>query len=370
VLNLKQLQSSGYDAILLLQSGEIFYGNALGKKGTTTGELCFITALTGYQHTITDPSFAEQIITFTFPHIGNVGVNNFDNESKKIFCKGIILREKVVESDHFLRLKSFSTWLNENNIIAITGVDTRKLVHIINKKGPQNAIICSDQSIDNDQLKAILSRTPNMESMELTKIVSGFHLNINEQLKKEKKVAIIDFGIKDGIINNISKYFNVEIIKSELGFSKKISNDIAGIVLSNGPGDPIATFDYLNHDINEIFSFNIPILGICLGHQIIALKFDCRTNKMDIGHRGANHPVLNLETNKVEITSQNHGFVVDKDTLSNQVEVTHISLFDNSIEGLQIKNKPIFSVQYHPEGSPGPNDSIYIFEKFFNVVNN
>lgn len=359
---LNDLQLSGYDAVLALRTGELFYGHSVGKRGVTTGEICFTTGITGYQSTITDPSFAEQIITFTSPHIGNIGINDFDDESRKVFCKGVIIRENIIETDHFLRKKSFSSWLDENNVVGITGIDTRRLTHLINKKGPQNAVICSKpMSIDD-----IRGSTAEMKSIELTKLVSGFSLGVKSHGNK-KKVAIIDFGVKGGIVKNISSYFDIEVIKSEPGFSEKITNEIAGIVLSNGPGDPEATFNYLKSDFDRIFSLNLPILGICLGHQILALQFGCKTRKMDTGHRGANHPVLNLETRKVEITSQNHGFMVD--SLADQVEVTHVSLFDNSVEGLKIKNKPIFSVQYHPEGSPGPNDSHYIFKNFSNVVN-
>jgi carbamoyl-phosphate synthase small subunit len=359
-----------YDACLLLATGQCFFGFSLGIKKDVCAELCFTTASVGYQLTITDPSFADQIIVFTSPHIGNIGINSCDNESKKAFCSAVVFRENIVESGHFLQQEGLHQFLVKNNISGICGVDTRAVTQVIATFGSQNAVITHGSfDIDSKDLNSKISVIPKkVELRDLTQKVTGFANN--KHRLGVKKVALVDFGAKDGIAKNLSKYFDVEVVKAVPGFAQKILfQDASGIVFSNGPGDPMKTFGLLKTDLEKIVSSNIPILGICLGHQILAIAFGAKTTKMEVGHRGINHPVLNLETGKVEITSQNHGFVVDQDSLDSNIKVTHRSLFDGSIEGIAISNKRIFSVQYHPEGSPGPSDSEYIFSSFADEVN-
>ena len=378
----KNLNQVNATAILILENGTYFKGFGLGYEGTTTGEVCFNTSITGYQEIISDPSYAEQIINFTFPHVGNVGTNKEDHESDEIWTKGIVLNSEITESSNYRSLKNFDQWMKKNKIVGITGLDTRSLTNFIRDKGAPKGTISFSKAgnFDIKQLTNSTIRWSGLKNLDLAQKVStkknyiwtGFKTwKKNEGYLKNKKnslhVVAIDYGIK----KNILRYFSDFNCKVTVVSCKKSAHEIlklkpSGIFLSNGPGDPAATGKYAINIIKELIKKNIPIFGICLGHQILALALGAKTKKMKLGHRGANHPVKNLMKDSVEITSQNHGFEIIKKSLPKNVEITHKSLFDNCIEGIKLKNKPIFSVQYHPESNPGPQDSVYLFQEFIN----
>ena len=382
--SLKNLKKIDSNAILVLQNGKFFKGLGLGFQGTATGEVCFNTSITGYQEIISDPSYAEQIINFTFPHVGNVGTNKEDHESDKIWTKGVIINTEITEPSNYRSLNHLDKWLKKNKIIGITGIDTRNLTNTIRDKGaPKGTISFSKNGKFN--IKNLLSNTQKwngLKNLDLAKKVSTKKWYVWKDLKTWKKengfiknkkknfhVVAIDYGIK----KNILRYFSDFNCKVTVVSCKTSAKDIFklkpnGIFLSNGPGDPAATGKYAIPIIKDLIKKNIPIFGICLGHQILALTLGAKTKKMNLGHRGANHPVKNLIKGNVEITSQNHGFEVVKSSLSKNIQITHQSLFDNSIEGIRLKNKPVFSVQYHPESNPGPQDSVYLFEEFLGNV--
>jgi len=371
-----------HTGILVLEDKTIFRGIGIGYQGAATGEVCFNTSLTGYQEIISDPSYAGQIINFTFPHIGNVGTNKEDLESDKIWAKGVIFNSEVTSPSNYRSLVNLDLWLKKNKIVGITGLDTRGLTNTIRDKGaPKGTISFSKKGAFNiNKLVNVTTKWSGLKNLDLAEQVttkknyiwSGFKTWKKEAgyLKNKKysfHVVAIDYGIK----KNILRYFSDFNCKVTVVSCKTNSNDILklkpnGIFLSNGPGDPAATGKYAIGIIKELIKNNLPIFGICLGHQILALTLGAKTKKMKLGHRGANHPVKNLIKDKVEITSQNHGFEIIRETLPKNIKVTHKSLFDNCIEGIRLKNKPIFSVQYHPESNPGPQDSVYLFEEFIN----
>jgi carbamoyl-phosphate synthase small subunit len=371
-----------HTGILVLEDKTIFKGVGIGYQGTSTGEVCFNTSLTGYQETISDPSYAGQIINFTFPHIGNVGANKEDLESDKIWTKGVIFNSEITNPSNYRSLVNLDLWLKKNKIVGITGLDTRSLTNSIRDKGaPKGTISFSKKSNFNiNKLSNITSKWSGLKNLDLAEQVttkknyiwSGFKTWKKETgyLKNKKHsfhVVAIDYGIK----KNILRYFSELDCKITVVSCKTNAKDILklkpdGVFLSNGPGDPAATGKYAVGVIKELIKKNLPIFGICLGHQILALTLGAKTKKMKLGHRGANHPVKNLIKDNVEITSQNHGFEIIRETLPKNIEVTHKSLFDDCIEGIRLKNKPIFSVQYHPESNPGPQDSVYLFEEFIN----
>jgi len=375
--NLKKIDSN---AILVLQNGKSFKGLGLGYQGTATGEVCFNTSITGYQEIISDPSYAEQIINFTFPHVGNVGTNKEDHESDKIWTKGVIINTEITEPSNYRSLKHLDDWLKKNRIVGITGIDTRNLTNTIRDKGaPKGTISFSKKG--NFNIKNLLNKTQKwsgLKNLDLAEKVTTSKNYLWNDLKtwrkkdgfiKNKKknlhVVAIDYGIK----KNILRYFSDFNCKVTVVSCKTNTKDILklkpnGIFLSNGPGDPAATGKYAVPIIKDLIKNNLPVFGICLGHQLLALTLGAKSKKMKLGHRGANHPVKNLIKGNVEITSQNHGFEVIKNSLSRNIQITHQSLFDNSIEGIRLKNKPVFSVQYHPESNPGPQDSVYLFEEF------
>nr|WP_218939345.1 glutamine-hydrolyzing carbamoyl-phosphate synthase small subunit [Wolbachia endosymbiont of Atemnus politus] len=358
-----------------MQDGKYFFGKSVGKKGKCIGEICFTTGTTGYQHTITDPSFADQIITFTFPHIGNIGINSKDNEGKKIFASGVIMRE-LSSASHPSSYVSLNDWLERNNVVGISGVDTRALTRHLRKHRSQNGMIYSltyspvytGAWVIEDLLNE-LKEYKSVNGIEITNKVSLSN-NFKNDLNAKYKVVVVDFGVKASIVSRLIELgCTIELIKPERGFAQKIlSMDPDGIVLSNGPGDPQEIGENVISEIGAIIKSKIPVLGICMGHQLLAITLGAKTTKMNIGHRGSNHPVYNISGGKVEITSQNHGFVVDPSFLPSNVEVTHISLFDNSIEGIMMKNYPVFSVQYHPEEAPGTHDSHYLFGHFISNI--
>jgi carbamoyl-phosphate synthase small subunit len=375
--NLKKIDSN---AILILENGACLKGFGLGYEGTATGEVCFNTSITGYQEIISDPSYAEQIINFTFPHVGNVGTNSQDHESDKIWTKGVILNTEITEPSNYRSLKHLEDWLKKNKIVGITGLDTRNLTNTIRDKGaPKGTISFSKKGKFN--IQSLLNKTQKwsgLKDLDLAEKVSTNKNYLWKDLKTWKKedgfvknkkknlhVVAIDYGIK----KNILRYFSDFNCKVTVVSCKTSAVDILklkpnGVFLSNGPGDPAATGIYAIPIIKDLIKNNLPIFGICLGHQILALTLGAKTKKMAQGHRGANHPVKNIIKGNVEITSQNHGFEVIRNSLSKNIQITHQSLFDNSIEGIRLKNKPVFSVQYHPESNPGPQDSVYLFEEF------
>ena len=377
IKNLNRIDST---AILILQNGKFFKGIGLGHQGSATGEVCFNTSITGYQEIISDPSYAEQIINFTFPHVGNVGTNLEDHESEKIWTKGVIINSEITNPSNYRSLIHLDEWLKKNKIVGITGIDTRSLTNFIRDKGaPKGTISFSKKNKFN--IRKLLNQTQKwsgLKNLDLAEKVSTKKNYIWKGLKTWKKekgfikndkkflhVVAIDYGIKKNILRYFSDFnCKVTVVSCKTNALEILKLKPHGVFLSNGPGDPAATGKYAIQIVKELIKNNLPIFGICLGHQILALALGAKTKKMDLGHRGANHPVKNLVRGNVEITSQNHGFEVVKSSLSKKVQITHQSLFDNSIEGIRLKNKPVYSVQYHPESNPGPQDSVYLFEDF------
>ena len=368
--------------ILVLENKKIFKAIGIGYQGEATGEVCFNTSLTGYQEIISDPSYAGQIINFTFPHIGNVGTNKEDHESDKIWAKGVILNSEITSPSNYRSLLHLDNWLKRNKIVGITGLDTRSLTNFIRDKGaPKGTIAYSKNGKFNiNKLTNKTIKWSGLKNLDLAKTVTTSKNYVWKGLQTWKKeagykknnkcsfhVVAIDYGIKKNILRYFSDFnCKVTVVSCKTPSEKILALKPNGIFLSNGPGDPAATGKYSIKIINELIKKNLPIFGICLGHQILALALGGKTTKMKLGHRGANHPVKNLDHDKVEITSQNHGFVVVEETLPKKIVVTHKSLFDDTIEGIRLKNRPIFSVQYHPESNPGPQDSVYLFQEFIN----
>tara|TARA_Y100000590_G_scaffold440102_1_gene565061 strand:+ start:394 stop:1563 length:1170 start_codon:yes stop_codon:yes gene_type:complete len=379
----KDSRFSVSNAVLVLADGSAHQGYGLGALGTSLGELCFNTSMTGYQEIITDPSYTGQIISFTFPHIGNVGANDEDLESNKSFASGIIISSNITLPSNYRALYSLNSWLLSKSVTGIAGVDTRYLTRLIRDQGPQNAVIYHNQSnkFDITKLAHQAREHPSMLNRDLAKKVSSqtpyewnqskwqFGDSINKTPKPLFTVVAIDYGAKHNILRSlVSAFCKVIVVPADYSAENILSYNPDGIFLSNGPGDPSATGSYAVPIIKKLISSNIPIFGICLGHQLLAIALGAKTIKMQQGHRGANHPVKDLHTGKVEITSQNHGFVVDRSSLPKNVIETHVSLFDKTVEGIKHKDKPIFSVQFHPEASPGPHDCFYLFQRFTQLM--
>ena len=357
---------------LILEDGSRFNGLKIGSPNMEIGEVCFNTSMTGYQEIITDPSYAGQIINFTFPHIGNVGTNLDDNESSKPYAKGIIINCDISDPSNYRSILHLDAWLKKNNVPGICNIDTRLITNRIRSKGaPKGGII--EGPINNKKTASFLKeikKWKGLNGLDLAIDVSRKDIKIYKTKKSSKlKVVAIDYGIKQNILNCLLD-LNLEVIlvPAKTSVEKILSYSPNGIFLSNGPGDPKATGKYAIPIIKRLIKSKIPLFGICLGHQLISLALGAKTKKMFQGHRGANHPVKNLETNKVEITSQNHGFEVTEKSIPKDVKITHKSLFDGSIEGIR-KGKNIFAVQYHPEASPGPHDSHYLFQEFKKMIN-
>ncbi|MDC3065671.1 glutamine-hydrolyzing carbamoyl-phosphate synthase small subunit [Candidatus Pelagibacter sp.] len=376
--------SQTHTGILVLENKKVFKGIGIGYEGVATGEVCFNTSLTGYQEIISDPSYAGQIINFTFPHIGNVGTNHEDHESDKIWTRGVIFNSEITNPSNYRSFLHLDYWLKKNKIIGITGLDTRNLTNFIRDKGAPKGTICYSNKAK-FSIKKLTNTTikwSGLKNLDLAEVVSTRKNYIWKGLKTWKKetgfeknkkksfhVVAIDYGIKKNILRYFSNFnCKVTVVPCKTSAEKILSLKPNGIFLSNGPGDPAATGKYAINIIKDLIKKNLPIFGICLGHQILALALGGKTKKMKLGHRGANHPVKNLIHDNVEITSQNHGFEVVKETLPKSIEVTHKSLFDGSIEGIRLKNKPVFSVQYHPESNPGPQDSVYLFQEFIHNI--
>ena len=373
---------NNHTGILVLENKKIFRGIGIGYQGEATGEVCFNTSITGYQEIISDPSYAGQIINFTFPHIGNVGTNKEDYESDKIWTKGVIFNTEITSPSNYRALLNLNAWLKKNKIVGITGLDTRSLTNYIRDKGaPKGTVAYSKIGKFNiSKLTNSTIKWGGLKNLDLAEKVTTSRNYIWKGLKTWKKetgykknnkksfhVVAIDYGIKKNILRYFSDFnCKVTVVTCKTPADKILSLKPNGIFLSNGPGDPAATGKYAIKIIGDLIKKNLPLFGICLGHQILALTLGGKTKKMKLGHRGANHPVKNLINDNVEITSQNHGFEVVKENLPKNIVITHKSLFDNSIEGIKLKNKPVFSVQYHPESNPGPQDSVYLFQEFIN----
>ena len=365
---------------LVLSNGTSFSGFSFGAVGNVLGEIVFNTGMTGYQEVLTDPSYFGQILTFTYPEIGNTGINFEDSESD-ISVKGIIVRNYSNNNSNWRSKLKFNQWLIDNNVVGIYGIDTRALVKILRSYGSMNGLITSESN-DLDSCLKLISNAPNMKGLNLSKEVSTKNnylwketsetdFDRREKLinnKMKLKIVAIDFGIKKSILNRlISHGCEVLVLPSNASFEDVLGNNPDGIFFSNGPGDPSSVIEGINLAKSLISYGKIPMFGICLGHQIFGLALGGETYKLPFGHRGLNHPCG--KNKKVEITSQNHGFAIDPNSLSNKnVEITHFNLNDKTIAGLKLTNKPIFSVQYHPEASPGPHDSDYLFEKFVSLM--
>ena len=353
-------------AILLLADGRIFEGKSFGYQGETTGEVCFNTGMTGYQEILTDPSYCRQIVTMTSPHIGNYGINEEDIESENIQVAGFVIKEETMTPSNWRSTQSLGEYLKKNKIVGIKEIDTRSLTRHIRDKGAMNGIISSND-LDTQSLEKKLKEFPDMNGLDLAKDVTT-QKKYKWPGKGQYKVAVIDFGIKKNILRLLSDAgCELTVFPASIKAEDILSFEPDGVFLSNGPGDPLAV-TYGIETVKKLLG-KVPLFGICLGHQILALALGASTFKLKFGHRGINHPVRNNEKNTVEITSQNHGFAVDLDSLPPNVISTHINLNDNTSGGIRCTDIPAFSVQYHPESSPGPHDSRYLFNQFIEMMN-
>ena len=367
-------------AILVLADGTIFRGISVGSAGNTVGEVVFNTSLTGYQEILTDPSYCKQIVTLTYPHIGNVGVNPEDTESHKIFASGLVIRDLPLAASNFRKTQALDDYLKSQNVVAIAEIDTRKLTRLLREQGAQNGCIIAGDAVDEAQALKLARAFPGLDGMDLAKVVScdkpyvwnegewrlgkGYSVQENPILH----VVAFDYGVKRNILRMLaSRGCKITVLPAQSGAQEALALKPDGILLPNGPGDP-EPCDYAIKAIQELLGSGIPIFGICLGHQLLALASGAKTVKMKFGHHGANHPVQDIDSKRVMITSQNHGFAVDVDTLPANVRVTHVSLFDNSLQGFARTDAPAFSFQGHPEASPGPRDVSYLFDKFISMM--
>ncbi|MQT11087.1 glutamine-hydrolyzing carbamoyl-phosphate synthase small subunit [Segnochrobactrum spirostomi] len=374
-------------ALLVLADGTVIEGTGIGATGIAVAEVCFNTAMTGYQEILTDPSYAGQIVTFTFPHIGNVGTNDEDietvNAASASGVRGIVLKTDITAPSNYRASRAFDRWLAARGIIGISGVDTRALTALIREKGMPNAVIAHspDGTFDLPALKAQAAAWSGLEGLDLAKDVTGgqtygwdettwvWDKGYGRQEAPRHHVVAVDYGIKRNILRLLAENgCKVTVVPATATAEDILAHKPDGVFLSNGPGDPAATGDYAVPAIRGVVDAGLPVFGICLGHQMLGLALGGKTVKMHQGHHGANHPVKDHTTGKVEITSMNHGFALDRDSLPPEVEETHVSLFDGSNCGVRLKDKPVFSVQYHPEASPGPRDSHYLFRRFVDLI--
>ncbi|MEP1383648.1 MAG: glutamine-hydrolyzing carbamoyl-phosphate synthase small subunit [Paraglaciecola sp.] len=373
-------------ALLVLEDGSVFKGTAIGASGVSVGEVVFNTSMTGYQEILTDPSYAEQIVTLTYPHIGNTGINQEDCESNKIWAKGLIIRDLPLIVSNFRSEKSLSEYLDENNILGIADIDTRRLTRILRDKGAQNGCIIASSTLDTVELDEAMALAKakefaGLKGMDLAKEVTcdesyqwtdgswvlgeGF---VNDQERTDFHVVAYDYGVKRNILRMLAdRGCRLTVVPAKTTAEEVLALKPDGVFLSNGPGDP-EPCDYAIDAIATLLETNIPIFGICLGHQLLALASGAKTIKMKFGHHGANHPVKDIKGNRVMITSQNHGFAVDETDLPAHLEVTHVSLFDQSLQGIHRTDKPAFSFQGHPEASPGPHDAAPLFDHFIELM--
>nr|WP_246270377.1 glutamine-hydrolyzing carbamoyl-phosphate synthase small subunit [Hongsoonwoonella zoysiae] len=374
-------------AVLILADGTVIEGQGLGATGQSVGEVCFNTAMTGYEEILTDPSYAGQIITFTFPHIGNVGANEEDIETVNLASssgvRGAIFKADITDPSNYRATKHLDAWLKARGIIGLCGVDTRALTALIREKGLANAVIshAPDGVFDMEALKQAARAWPGLDGMDLARDVTTAQSfswdetpwvwgnGFGRRQQEFFNVVAIDYGIKRNILRLLADTgCKVTVLPATASAQDVLAHNPDGVFLSNGPGDPAATGEYAVGTIRSVVDNGLPIFGICLGHQMLAIALGARTAKMHQGHHGANHPVFDRTTGKVEITSMNHGFAVDTQSLPGTLEETHVSLFDGSNCGIRLKDRPVFSVQYHPEASPGPRDSHYLFRRFANLM--
>jgi carbamoyl-phosphate synthase small subunit len=378
-------QPAGATGVIVFGDGRVVWGRGFGAKGEAVGELCFNTAMTGYQEVMTDPSYAKQIIAFTFPHIGNVGANDEDVEAADGHALGCLVREVVTEPSNYRASQGFTDWMAKWGRIGICGVDTRALTKLVRNEGPPNIAVAhkADGKFDLDKLQRMAAEWPGLEGMDLAKDVSrlqverwsggrwawGKGYDIGPQDEGRPHVVAVDYGNKRNIFRLLVEAgARVTVVPAQASFEDIMAHEPDGFFLSNGPGDPAATGEYAIPVIQQMLDSKKPLFGICLGHQLLALAVGGKTSKMFQGHRGANHPVKRLADGKVEITSMNHGFAVEREGMPDNVRETHVSLFDGSNCGIELTDRPAFSVQYHPEASPGPQDSYYLFEKFVGAM--
>jgi carbamoyl-phosphate synthase small subunit len=371
----------GATGVVVFADGRVVWGRGFGVEGEAVGELCFNTAMTGYQEVMTDPSYAKQVIAFTFPHIGNVGANDEDVEAPEAHALGCLVREPVTEPSNFRANQDFSDWMRKWGRIGISGVDTRALTRLVREEGPPTVVIAHDVNgrFDLDRLQKMAEDWPGLEGMDLASEVSRLQIEswtggkwkwgegyaIGGAEGDRPHVVAVDYGNKRNIFRNLVEAgARVTVVPANATFDEIMAHKPDGFFLSNGPGDPAATGEYAVPVIRKMLETKKPLFGICLGHQMLALAVGGKTSKMFQGHRGANHPVKRLADGRVEITSMNHGFAVEREGLPDNVRETHVSLFDNSNCGIELIDRPAFSVQYHPEASPGPQDSFYLFERF------
>lgn len=374
-------------AAIVLADGTIIMGKGCGATGITEAEICFNTAITGYQEILTDPSYAGQVVTFTFPHIGNVGANNEDQEmleaGKSDGALGAVFKADITNPSNYRSSQHLNDWLKERGIIAISGIDTRALTNLIREKGLANCVIAHSQDgkFDFEDLKKRAQEWSGLEGLDLAKTVGHGQANpwsekpwvwnegYSNSADQQYHVVALDFGVKRNILRLMAGLgCKVTIMPATASADEVLAHKPDGIFLSNGPGDPAATGEYSVKTIQDILKTDVPVFGICLGHQMLALALGAKTTKMHQGHHGANHPVKDHTTDKVEIVSMNHGFAVDAESLPQGVKQTHTSLFDGTNCGLEVEGRPIFSVQHHPEASPGPQDSHYLFKRFLNLM--
>jgi carbamoyl-phosphate synthase small subunit len=375
----------GATGVVVFADGRAVWGQGFGAEGEAVGELCFNTAMTGYQEVMTDPSYAKQVIAFTFPHIGNVGANDEDVEAGEAHALGCLVREVVTEPSNYRANQGFADWMRKWDRIGIAGVDTRALTRLVREEGPPTVAIAhrEDGAFDLEALQKMAADWPGLEGMDLAKEVSrlqverwsggkwawgqGYEIGDNDPARPH--VVAVDYGSKRNIFRNLTEAgARVTVVPATATFDEIMAHEPDGFFLSNGPGDPAATGEYAVRVIRQMLETGKPLFGICLGHQMLALAVGGKTRKMFQGHRGANHPVKRLEDGRVEITSMNHGFAVEREGLPENVRETHVSLFDDSNCGIELTDRPAFSVQYHPEASPGPQDSFYLFEKFVGAM--
>jgi carbamoyl-phosphate synthase small subunit len=375
----------GATGVVVFGDGRTLWGQGFGAEGEAVGELCFNTAMTGYQEVMTDPSYAKQVIAFTFPHIGNVGANDEDVEAGEAHALGCLVREVVTEPSNYRASQGFADWMRKWGRIGIAGVDTRALTRLVRREGPPNIAIAhrADGQFDLDALQRMAADWPGLEGMDLAKDVSRLQVErwsggkwawdggyaAGGEDEARPHVVAVDYGSKHNIFRNLSEAgARVTVVPASATFDEIMAYEPDGFFLSNGPGDPAATGEYAVPVIQAMLETKKPLFGICLGHQMLALAVGGKTSKMFQGHRGANHPVKRLADGRVEITSMNHGFAVEREGMPDHVRETHVSLFDGSNCGIELTDRPAFSVQYHPEASPGPQDSFYLFEKFVGAM--
>ena len=374
----------GATGALILADGSVFWGKGLGAGGQAVGEVCFNTSMTGYQEICTDPSYAGEIITFTFPHIGNTGTNPEDIETITPAVRGVVLRADITDPSNWRNVQHFDAWLTSHNLVGLAGVDSRAITRRIRDAGAPHGTIVhfpDGKSVDIEACRKQAADWPGLEGMDLAAEVScrqTYHWDeTNWELGQgygtasapKYKVVAVDYGAKRNILRCLATLgCDVTVVPADASAEDILSHNPDGVFLSNGPGDPAATGVYAVPAIQKVLETGKPVFGICLGHQLLALALGAKTTKMQRGHRGANHPVKDLTTGKVEITSQNHGFMVDTASLPQGVFESHVSLFDGTNEGIAVEGRPVFSVQYHPEASPGPQDAHYLFERFVSMI--